>query len=60
MLSQRSTENRNILREEWSVVQNNKEILYEVKHCKCVLRYWWDGKIRNHLQTGKTSVGNDS
>lgn len=57
MLSQRSTENRSILREEWSVVQNNKEILYEVKHCKCTLRCWWDGKIKEPFRDWENLCG---
>ena len=57
MLSQRSTENRSILREEWSIVHNNKEILYVVKHGKYILRYWWDGKNKETFRDWENLCG---
>ena len=57
MLSQRSIENRIILREEWLVVQNNKEILYDIKYCKCILRYWWDEKIKEPFRDWENFCG---
>ena len=57
MLSQRSIENRIILREEWLVVQNNKEILYDIKYCKCILRYWWDEKIKEPFRAWENFCG---
>lgn len=50
MLSQRPKENRIIMKEEWSVVLNNEETLYEIKYCKCILRYWWDKKIKETVK----------
>lgn len=33
-------EDRIVLKEQCPVVQNNEEVLHEVKPCKCTWRYW--------------------